>query len=288
MLGAWGRALKSRNCTPDTLYTYGRVSRVFVTYLAERELTLETCRAVDILLWLDTMRLGPKSRYSYIAVLASLYGWLIREELLEHDPTVRVDRPKLGTYLPRPAPAETVELALAQLDPRSVAMIACGTYAGMRRAEITRLRVEDLYTKRRPPVVLIHGKGNKERLVPIHPALMGALRRCGLPRTGYVFPNSRTGQAMTVRYVGKLISNAFDSLGDRVTPHQLRHLFATLLYEESKGDLRLVADMLGHSNLSATTIYAKLSQKRAGRLVQRLTLEPTPDEPEEPEEPTAA
>lgn len=266
----WCSAMKGRNFSSDTLKNYRRVTRVFVSWCVDDGLTLSTVTHVDIDRWLETKRIGPRSRYAYTSTLASFYAWLLREEHVDHDPTLRVERPRLGRYLPRPAATADVERALLGLEPRVVAMIACGVFAGMRVSEITKLRTEDLLLAKEPPLVLLHGKGGRERLVPLHDALLAALVAHGLPRVGWVFPNPRTGGPLSRTWVGKLIADAFDELGGHVTPHQLRHLFGTLCYEDSDGDLRMTQELLGHQSPSTTAIYTAFSRPRAAQVVRGL------------------
>lgn len=267
MIVLWCRSMKGRNFSKDTVTGYRRTVNLFLYWCADNGLDLGRARHGDIDRWLDSRPLGPRTRYAYISNLASFYGWLVREELLDLDPTVRVERPRLGRYLPRPAGLEAVTAAIATSPPRVAAMICCGLFGGMRRAEIARLRVEDLLLDKDPPLVLLHGKGGRERLVPLHDTTLAALRAYGLPKTGWIFPSPTTGRSLTPNYVGKLISAAFL---EHVTPHQLRHLFATLSYDRAGGDIRLVQELLGHASPATTAIYTAFSQPRAAQVVRDL------------------
>jgi site-specific recombinase XerD len=193
LLDAWCHSMRSRNFSRATLSQYRQTVTRFLFWMVDHDLTVATVTHRDVVRWLDSCKVGPRSRYACTSVLASFYGYLVREEYVELDPTLRVDRPRLGRYLPRPAAHEQIRYALAHAEPRVAAMVALGAFAGMRRAEIAALRVEDLLLHREPPVILVHGKSNRERLVPLHPEILLALRRHGIPKTGWIFPSPPDG-----------------------------------------------------------------------------------------------
>jgi integrase/recombinase XerC len=263
--------MRTRNFSKATVSGYRQTLTQYVVYLHDNELTLTTASHKDIEAWLESLALGPRAVNGYISRLSVLYAWLIREELATSNPTVRVDRPKVGRYLPRPADMDGVRRALLEAEPREAAMIACGVFAGMRRAEIANLRVEDLLLRRDPPSVLIHGKGDRDRLLPLHDALLLALRRHGLPAAGYVFLGS-AGRRLSPNRVGELMTGAL-SIDEHVTPHQLRHLAGTTWYAMSH-DIRLVQELLGHASPSTTAIYTAFSNEEARRVVTGLAMTP--------------
>lgn len=285
--------MKSRYFSKGTVVGYRRTAMAFVCWCHDEGLTFDKVTHLDIVRWLDGLRHGPRTRYAYISTLASLYGWLLREDILPRDPTVRVYRPKLGRYLPRPADPAAVAAALAAAEPRQVAMVALGAMTGLRRSEIPAMRVEDLLLYRNPPEVLVHGKGNKERLVPLHDGVIAALRAYGIPKRGWVFPSPTTGRGLSPNYVGKLMTAAFDGLDGHVTPHMLRHLFGSQCYADSGGDIRVVQELLGHSSPTSTAIYTAYSRVKAAEVVRGLFApQPAADEsealPSRPAPPEAA
>lgn len=264
----WLRALRTQNRSKATLESYKWATTKFLIWCDDEHLEIRDVRHGHINAWLDSRPIGPRSRYAYTSIIATFFGWLEREEILPLNPAIRVDRPTLGRYLPRPAATATIHAGLDACAPRTVAMIACGALEGMRRIEISRLRVEDLLWNLKPAMVLIHGKGNKERLVPLHDATVLALRTFGLPVQGWVFP-SPYGGSLTPAYVGRLITLGLLDLGAehrRVTPHQLRHWFGTEVYRASL-DLRLTGELMGHANPSSTAIYTAFHQPKAAEIV---------------------
>lgn len=272
--------MKARNFSGETLKNYRRTAGMWVIWCGDNAVALDRAEHGDVERWLDSRRLGPRARYAYTSVIATFYSWLIREEHLERNPTLRVDRPRLGRYLPRPAPSDAVSDALAAAEPRVVVMVALGAFAGMRRAEISRTRVEDLLLANEPPVILIHGKGGRERLVPLHDEVLAALRIYGVPKAGWLFP-SPTGRGLTPTYIGTLITAALGEAHGHVTTHQLRHAFGTGVYRDSL-DLRLTQELLGHASPATTAIYTAFSQPRAAEVVTGLPsrLAPAPPAPE--------
>lgn len=280
LLDLWCRSMKARNFSKTTVASYRRTLGMFLDWIDQETVELAKVAHGDIDRWLDSRRLGPRSRYGYTSAVATFYAWCCREEHLEHNPALRVDRPRLGRYLPRPADPAAVAAALAAAEPREVAMIALGAMTGLRRGEIPQMRVEDLLLHREPPEVLVHGKGNKERMVPLHESVIAALRTHGIPKTGWLFPSPTTGRGLSASHVGKLMTAPFTALEGHVTPHMLRHLFGTTCYEDSGGDLRLVQELMGHASPTSTAIYTAFSRPKAARVVRGLFALPSRPTPE--------
>src|SRR5262249_20392704 len=144
LLDAWCRSMRARSFSPNTLRCYRQSLTRWLFWCADHHLTAASATHVDVVRWLDGQKLGPRSRYARISELATFYRWCLRERLVDDDPTLRVDRPRLGRYLPRPADRAQVRRAVRTAEPTVAAMIALGAFAGMRVSEITNLRVEDL------------------------------------------------------------------------------------------------------------------------------------------------
>lgn len=258
--------MRSRNYSRATLGQYRRTLTNFHHATGD----LADATHLDVLRWLDSLNHAPCTRYAYTSTLASFYHWAIREEHLAYDPTLRVYRPKLPRRLPRPADPNAVALALSAASPRVVAMIALGYKTGLRRAEIPQVRAEDLLLHRNAPELIVHGKGQVERLVPLHDSVLTALRAHGIPKRGWVFPSPTTGRGLSPGHVGRLMTAPFANVEGHVTPHMLRHLFASECYEDSGGDLLLVQNLLGHAQPSSTAIYTAFSRPKAARVVRGL------------------
>lgn len=278
LVNQWCASMKARNFSKKTLVAYRRTATVFLVWCVDNRLDYQKVDHRDIGRWLDSLAIQPKSRYVYISNLAAFYAWAVLEEHLDQNPTVRVRRPRLSRNLPRPAPTLTVHDALDAAEPRVVAMIALGAYEGMRVHEIAKARVEDLLLADDPPMVRISGKGDKERLVPLHDDVLAALAVYGIPRSGWLFPSPYSGP-LSPSYTGKLIAAALSGL-ERVTTHQLRHWFGTETYRFCR-DIRVVQELMGHATPATTAIYTKFFPEDGAKAVRGLPsrkLRAVPDE----------
>ncbi len=218
----------------------------------------------QITAWLDNQRVTPRTRYAYISLIASFFDWAILNELTDHDPTARIVRPKYSPGLPRPISASNLRFVLDNAPtPQMTAMLTLGAFAGFRCCEISRLRRCDLVDSGQGETLLVvQGKGSKQRLVPAHPAVLDALRRLG--------PGSGRYIELTPGQVSAQIRRHMIDCGLTETAHQLRHSFATRTYETSGHDLRMVQELLGHSSPTTTAIYTRWSMERSAEAVGRL------------------
>lgn len=259
---------RKRNLSPSTI-SHRRFRLVaLVEWLGDKHLCDATHR--DLERWLDSRTLSPQTRYTYTAYTAAFYKWALREQHVRRDPTEQMIRPKLPKRQPRPIVRNDLAVAVEMADPRMACFLLLASFEGMRCAEIACLRVEDIDRERN--VILVHGKGDKERLVPLHPHVLDALIRLGLPRAGYVF-RRRDGWPLKPNTVSHYISDFLHGIGIDATAHRGRHTYATWLYQLSGGDLRMVQDLLGHANPASTAIYAGWAPAKAAAVVGQLTLE---------------
>lgn len=216
----------------------------------------------QITAWLDDQRVQPRTRYAYISLIASFFAWSINNELTDADPTVRILRPKYAQGLPRPISDVNLRFVIDNAPTAEMrAMLTLGAYAGFRCCEIAALRRVDLVDCNGTTSLLVHGKGDKQRLVPAHPLILEALRPLG--GSGHFFKLS-AGQ------VSAAIRKHMIDCGLTDTAHQLRHSFATRTYETSGHDLRMVQELLGHASPTTTAIYTRWSMARSAEAVGRL------------------
>jgi integrase/recombinase XerC len=253
---------RARGLSPDTLQCYGTVLRAFVRSLEDRDLTLLTVQRDDIAAWIQSRGKVNRTRNMYTTRLDVLFKWLQEEGHRADVPTKRLPRAKVPRSVPRPIPADGLRRALERADPRTWLMLTLTAFAGMRRGEIAQMDRSDVLDDQDPPLLLIHGKNSKERLVPIGPVVTEAFDRYGLPASGPLFLNP-SGTALTRHTIGLLISNHLRACGVDCTAHQGRHTFATRLYEASGADLLIVQRMMGHSSPATTQIYAAHSPEKA-------------------------
>lgn len=241
--------------------------RTFQRFLGRDPLT---ATRDDVNAWLDSRPLSAKTRYNLLSTLGCFYRWAVMEELCEVDPTVRIRRPKLRRYLPRPTASSDLEVALATAHPRMRAWLLLGAMSGLRCMEIAGLDRQDVHAEADPPVMIVRGKGGKERVVPLHPLVAMAIEDAGSHRRGPLFPNARGG-CFSPAAVSQQINAHLHGLGIDSTAHQLRHRFGTEVYRMSR-DLRMVQELLGHASPTTTAVYAAWSPKDAGVVVAQLQL----------------
>lgn len=269
----------------NTLDSYGRDLKAYSAWLEQQSLDLLQVRREDLLRYLSA-RLGrglkARSTARALSCLRGLYRYLLRENIIRLDPTLRIENPKLGRPLPDTLTEKDIERLLAAPDPSTVLGLRDRTmlevlYAtGLRVTELVSLRLTEINL--RQGVLRVTGKGNKERLVPLGEEaitwiqqFLGSGRDMLLVNNRHeevVFPSNR-GQAMTRQTFWHRIKAHARAAGikRKLSPHTLRHAFATHLLNHG-ADLRVVQLLLGHSDLSTTQIYTHVAQHRMKELHQ--------------------
>lgn len=273
LLELYTRRQRDEGLAPDTIRGYRTVYLAFTGALADRGLTLLTAQREDIADWISSGDRCSRTRAIYTSRLTMLFRWLEEEGHRDDLPTKRLVKVKVPKSVPRPIEAAGLYRALAAADDRVALMITLAAYGGLRRSEIALVSRDDILTDRPIPLLLVHGKGNKPRLVPIGPVLAAAFARYGLPEGGPLFTGHR-GERISRGYVGSLIARHLRACGVDATAHNGRHTYATNLYEVSGRDLRVVQEMLGHQSPTTTAIYAAWSPERAAAAVNALPTGP--------------
>ena len=269
----------------NTLESYRRDLKANSGWLELQGLALLQVRREDILRYLaERMGQGLKARSIArgLSCLRSLYRYLLRENQLQLDPTLRIENLKLGRPLPDTLTERDIERLLAAPDVttllglRDRTMLEVLYATGLRVTELVSLRLTEINL--RQGVVRVTGKGNKERLVPLGEEAISWLQRylqdgrAPLLKSNLfaevVFPSSR-GQLMTRQTFWHRIKAhaATAAIQHKLSPHTLRHAFATHLLNHG-ADLRVVQLLLGHSDLSTTQIYTHVAQHRMKELHQ--------------------
>jgi len=265
----------------NTLSAYRRDLAKFEDFARKRKLELAAVNRdhlVDFLASLYRQKLESKTVARHLVTLRNFFRHAQAQELVSEDPTAHLESPKIRRSLPGYLRLEEVEKLLeipdqkTPLGLRDRAMLEVLYSTGLRVSELTGLRVTDLDAK--VGCVRCIGKGDKERIVPVgRKALNIAERYLREGRTAliagnrgplgpYLFVNRRGGRISRVG-VWKILSAYGRRAGLRVplTPHMLRHSFATHLLERG-ADLRSVQLMLGHSDISTTQIYTHVVEER--------------------------
>ncbi len=183
------------------------------------------------------------ARNSARASVRALYRWGIRTGRLTEDPTMFLPSVHVPAGKPRPAPDLVFSQAMLRAGTRETAMLLLAAYAGLRRSEIAKVHSDDIIAGE----LRVLGKGNKVRIIPLHPQLAAVL--ADFP-CGYVFPGRINGH-LSPDHVGELLTRL---LGPGWSAHTLRHRFATRSYAAQR-DLRAVQELLGHSKPETTARY---------------------------------
>jgi integrase/recombinase XerD len=270
-----------KGLSANTIGAYARDLRQFSRYADKQKLKPETVgreTLVDYFGSLYRQHLDSRSVARHLTSLRNLYRFALMEDLVTADPTLNLESPKIRKSLPSFLRVEEVDRLLEQPDlskPQGVrdrALIELLYSTGLRVSEIVNIRVSDLDP--RTGTLRCIGKGDKERLVPVgrralaaiqkfletaRPALIG---KHPAPQTPYLFVN-RDGKRISRIGVWRILSGCGRRAGIRMrlSPHKLRHSFATHLLERG-ADLRSVQLMLGHADISTTQIYTHVVQER--------------------------
>jgi integrase/recombinase XerD len=276
-----------RGASRNTEAAYGGDLRNLEAFLARRRQKPATADAQALRAYLkslDFLGMTPGTVARRLSVMRQFFRFMLAERLRDDDPASTLDSPRLGRPLPK-------VLSRAEVDRLIVAAQARGGEDGGRMATLleilyaTGLRVSELVTlplsavERDPAVLVVRGKGSKDRMVPLSdPArhAIAAWRRVRADLLGedktsrYLFPSrGRAGHLSRQRFA-QLLKEAAAAAGidpKRVSPHVLRHAFASHLLEGG-ADLRSVQLMLGHSDIATTQIYTHVLDEKLRALVQ--------------------
>jgi integrase/recombinase XerD len=266
----------------NTVAAYGRDLKKFTAFMAKHETALAAIRRDDIVDFLRSLyqrKLDSRSVARHLVTLRNFFRFALSEGTVKADPTLNLESPKLRKTLPSYLRVEEVERLLEQPDLRTIlgvrdkALLELLYSTGLRVSELVGLRVGDL--ELRMGCLRCIGKGNKERLVPVgrraltaveqylqdaRPQLLHSRRQESA--VSFLFLNGRGGRLSRVG-VWKILAayGRRAGLRGKLTPHKLRHSFATHLLERG-ADLRSVQLMLGHADISTTQIYTHVVEER--------------------------
>ena len=267
-----------KGLSDNTVAAYRRDLTRLAAFLEKRKLDLAGAGASDLAAFLDSLfraGLGARSVARYLSSVRGLYRYLQNQDRLGEDPTADLRTPGQSRTLPKHLTLHEVDQLLDAPDPetplgsRDHAMLQLLYATGLRVSELVSVQLSDLNIE--TGVVRTVGKGHKTRLVPVGrtaldaiEAYMSGSRRAILKRrdSRYLFVTAR-GSAMTRQAFWKLLGRyrLTAGIGKPITPHVLRHSFATHLLERG-ADLRSLQLMLGHADISTTQIYTHVLRTR--------------------------
>jgi integrase/recombinase XerD len=286
-VGAWLDHLRAeRGLAANTLVAYARDLGALAAFAAQRgrrPLELGPAEVAGFVGSLRQRGLAARSQARHVFAIRGFYGFAQREGWLSRDPAQNLGAPRAFRALPRYLSPSQVDALLRAPDTGSAvglrdrAVLEVLYATGLRASELTGLSLEGLDLEL--GVVRVFGKGGKERLVPLGREarrwvaryLEQARPRFARERTGrLVFPSQRGGRLSAMGLWGLVRRHAVAAGIERVlTPHVLRHSFATHLLERG-ADLRALQAMLGHADISTTEIYTHVSRERLRQIYDRL------------------
>ena len=275
-----------RGASDNTVQAYRRDLAHLAAFLAEEGATLDNAGPGALsgyLAALDRAGMAPRTAARRLSAMRQFYGFLHAEGRRADNPTATLEAPRRGRPLPKllsePEVDGLLQAAGDRPGPDGVRLVALMQllYAtGMRVSELVSLPLAAAV--RDPRLILVRGKGGKERLVPLNQGAREAVqawvevrnRNPRLAVSRFLFP-SRSGAGHLTRHrFGQLLKDLAIEAGidpPRVSPHVLRHAFATHLLNRG-ADLRSVQQMLGHADISTTQIYTHVLDERLRRLVE--------------------
>lgn len=272
-----------KGLSQNTLDSYRSDLEQFSSWLEKNNLSYIKTSKKEILSYLSFLfqkGLGSKTVARKLSSLKSFFRYLVFKSIIPNDPSSEVETPKLLKSIPKSISEKEVEALLAAPDEktdiglRDKTMIETLYSCGLRISELTNLELLNLNL--RQGVIRVVGKGQKERLVPMGDQLIGLLelyisssRKNLLNKrhSDFLFLSTR-GQRMTRQSFWHRIKHYCLASGfepDKISPHVLRHAFATHLLNNG-ADLRVVQLLLGHSDLNTTQIYTEVARQRLKRL----------------------
>ena len=263
-----------RNLSANTLEAYQRDTEKLLTYLRQAGKHVLDVQLEDLQTFsagLHDIGIGPRSQCRILSGVRSFFNYLMLDGYRDDNPTELLESPTLGEHLPEVLSTAEVDQLEASIDlskwegHRNRAIIEVLFSCGLRVSELTHLRLSNLYLD--DGFVRIMGKGSKERLVPISGRAIKELDywfddRCHMTikpgEEDYVFLN-RYGKHLTRTMILIMIKRQAEAAGihKTISPHTLRHSFATALLEGG-ADLRIIQALLGHESIGTTEIYTHI------------------------------
>jgi integrase/recombinase XerD len=279
-----------KGLAPLTVAAYSTDVSQFTGFLEKRKRTLLNARrneVRDFMQELFTNSVDGRSVGRKLSALRHLYRYLLLDKLIEHDPTLNIDSPKQWKVLPKSLARDEMEIIL-QCAEISVERESLGEaiilrdramlevfYAGaLRVSEMVAVKLEDL--KLDLGYLLVRGKGDKERIVPLGKSAQEMLAQymkhsravLTAERTSPLLFLGRGGRKLTRQRVWQMVRAASSGMGRNASPHMLRHSCATHMVENG-ADLRTVQTILGHADISTTQVYTHLALDRLKSVYQK-------------------
>ena len=266
--------LLERSLSDNTLKSYNLDVQKLLTFFSDKKIHYKDATLSDFqsfIMYLNDLGIAATSQARIISGIKSFYTYLISEDIINDDPTQLLEMPKLSRYLPTVLSVEEIDMLKAVIDlsrpdgARNKAIIEVLYSCGLRVSELITLKISDIYPEE--GFIQVFGKGSKQRLIPISETALHEISLYMLDRNSwdikpghedFLFLNQR-GSHLSRQAIFDLIKKCALEAGIKavVSPHTLRHSFATHLLEGG-ADLRVIQELLGHESILTTEIYTHI------------------------------
>ena len=249
------RYLLAAGCTPKTVKLRRGWIKRFARWIDCAPFEIEQTAVIE---WSAAQKWSQSTRRSATQSVKGFYTWAL--SLGYCDALPRVPRVRKSPAAPHPASSAAIAACLQSRDYRVRLATRLAVEIGLRRAEVACINVDtDLIETGDGTALIVHGKGNKPRIVPLTASLAGELRRY----QGYVFPGLDSGH-ISAAWLGTLVSRAMPK---GVTMHSLRHTFTTRAYQATR-DLVALQKVLGHASPETTLVYLQIADASLRRVIE--------------------
>ena len=266
--------LLERSLSDNTLKSYTADVQKLLTYFSDKNINYKEAKLQDFqsfLVFLNDLGIASTSQARIISGVKSFYTYLLSEDIISDDPTQLLEMPKLSRYLPTVLSLQEIDMLKSVVDlskadgARNRAIIEVLYSCGLRVSELIDLKLSNIYAEE--GFIQVFGKGSKQRLVPISETALKEISMYMLDRNlwdikpgeeDFLFLNQR-GSHLTRQAVFNIIKKPALDAGIKtvISPHTLRHSFATHLLEGG-ADLRVIQELLGHESILTTEIYTHI------------------------------
>ena len=272
-----------RNLSPNTIEAYRNDLAHLEAFMMRNDLKLENVTLEQLHTFAASLHeygITPRSQARVLSSVRSFFRFLVLDGVVESDPTELLEWPSLPEHLPVVLTLEEIDRIEDSIDlskaegARNRAIIEVLFSCGLRVSELVNMKLSDLYMEDR--VLLVRGKGNKERLVPVSNKAIADLKRWFFDRNlmkikpgedDYVFLNRR-GAHLTRTMILIMVKRQAEEAGIKktISPHTFRHSFATALLQGG-ADLRSIQAMLGHEKIDTTLVYTHISNEQLRKAI---------------------
>lgn len=272
-----------RNLSPNTIEAYRNDLAHLEAFMMRNDLKLENVTLEQLHTFAASLHeygITPRSQARVLSGVRSFFRFLVLDGVVESDPTELLEWPSLPEHLPVVLTLEEIDRIEDSIDlskaegARNRAIIEVLFSCGLRVSELVNMKLSDLYLEDR--VLLVRGKGNKERLVPVSSKAIADLKRWFFDRNlmkikpgedDYVFLNRR-GAHLTRTMILIMVKRQAEEAGIKktISPHTFRHSFATALLQGG-ADLRSIQAMLGHEKIDTTLVYTHISNEQLRKAI---------------------